>query len=432
MNVRHNVPLEESMYEDLFSNTGHSSSVITCSKCGCCFPESSLLNQHFQMEHHPDQRYICKICNNIFPCRDILFEHLYSHTNKKMIKCQYCDKVFENMILRHTHEYNHITKELERTHIEQFAATVENSFDQHWNDSQGFQYSKSENFLVNEDEFFEIEDGFENHNLIYVEEENSNNCELYPPELEREDVYLDILNEDEQKIDIMELRQGTETRNMSCLADAEPPTKGRKKKEPKEITKSIYVNPEIVKKVAPQKMYKPEVKRPVKVNSQNLDWIIDAVAKGKNIDESSPHIRKKPVIGKCQFCEKIFKYPSKLAAHERVHTGEKPYICTICQKGFSQSTPMRMHMRRHLNQKLFICCFVDCKSSFISGALLNQHYKKKHALRQWVCACSRSFKNQREFVNHEMSCDWEQKEDDDEIIDEEYYFAQDDTTPYIV
>lgn len=293
------------------------------------------------------------------------------------------------------------------------------SHQQEWNDSQGFHYSKIETF---DDEIFcEGVQKFDNNSIIF-EEDFVDNLECYSPNLQDEDniEYDDIYQSETEKVDIVHIRPvNAVSKNMSCLADAAPPTKGRKKKKAEnEIVESVYVSPEIVKHVAPQKMYKPEIKRPIKINSHNLDWIIDAVAKGKNIDESSPHIRKKPVIGKCNYCSKIFKYPSKLAAHERVHTGEKPYKCTICQKGFSQSTPMRMHMRRHLNQKLFVCCFIDCKSSFISGALLNQHYKKRHSLKQWVCACSRSFKNQREFVNHEMSCEWEQK--NNETIDKDY------------
>ncbi|CEF68295.1 Zinc finger, RING-type domain and Zinc finger, C2H2 domain and Zinc finger, RING/FYVE/PHD-type domain and Zinc finger C2H2-type/integrase DNA-binding domain and Zinc finger, C2H2-like domain and Zinc finger, C3HC4 RING-type domain-containing protein [Strongyloides ratti] len=346
---------------------------------------------------------------------DNMYDVLFSTTGiSNIITCSKCGCSFTNKYALNEH------LQVEHQRIPMYMGSLE----QEWNDSQGFHYSKIETF---DDETF-CEEIQKYDNSIIFEEDFVDNLESYSPDLHDEEniEYDDVYQSDTEKINIVHIRPvSTESKNMSCLADAAPPTKGRKKKKlENEVVESVYVSPEIVKQVAPQKMYKPEVKRPIKINSHNLDWIIDAVAKGKNIDESSPHIRKKPVIGKCRYCNKIFKYPSKLAAHERIHTGEKPYKCTICQKGFSQSTPMRMHMRRHLNQKLFVCCFIDCKSSFISGALLNQHYKKRHSLKQWVCACSRSFKNQREFVNHEMSCEWEQKNND--MMNKDYFIEDKD------
>uniref|UniRef100_A0A0K0FW03 Zinc finger protein n=1 Tax=Strongyloides venezuelensis TaxID=75913 RepID=A0A0K0FW03_STRVS len=343
-----------------------------------------------------------------------MYEVLFSNTGvSNVITCAKCGCSFTSKYALNEH--------LQVEH-QQITAYV-GSFEQEWSDSQGFHYSKVETF---DDEGRFCEGVRKYNDDVMFEEELVNSYESFSPDMQDEDdvEYDEIYEDESEKINIVHIRPvTTESKGMSCLADAAPPTKGRKKKKVENVVvESVLVSPEIVKQVAPQKMYRPEVRRPVKVNSHNLDWIIDAVAKGKNIDESSPHIRKKPMIGKCTYCSKVFKYPSKLAAHERVHTGEKPYKCTICHKGFSQSTPMRMHMRRHLNQKLFVCCFIDCKSSFISGALLNQHYKKRHSLKQWVCACSKSFKNQREFVNHEMSCDWEHK--NDEMIGEEYFFEE--------
>uniref|UniRef100_A0A0K0DN25 C2H2-type domain-containing protein n=1 Tax=Angiostrongylus cantonensis TaxID=6313 RepID=A0A0K0DN25_ANGCA len=102
--------------------------------------------------------------------------------------------------------------------------------------------------------------------------------------------------------------------------------------------------------------------------ARNLDWIIDAVARGVDVDSASPHNRRKPVMHKCQYCGRVDKYPSKIRAHLRTHTGEKPFKCEICGMTFAQRTPMRLHVRRHLDQKPYICTIEGCGVRFVSGS----------------------------------------------------------------
>ena len=47
----------------------------------------------------------------------------------------------------------------------------------------------------------------------------------------------------------------------------------------------------------------------------------------------------------CDVCEKVFRYPSKLAEHMRTHTNEKPYECDACEKRFTRSDTLKRHMR---------------------------------------------------------------------------------------
>ena len=48
---------------------------------------------------------------------------------------------------------------------------------------------------------------------------------------------------------------------------------------------------------------------------------------------------------KCGYCEKRLKNKTSLAAHERQHTGEKPYPCSICAAGFASNSGLGQHMR---------------------------------------------------------------------------------------
>ena len=34
----------------------------------------------------------------------------------------------------------------------------------------------------------------------------------------------------------------------------------------------------------------------------------------------------------CDVCEKVFRYPSHLTRHTRIHTKEKPYECVMCAR----------------------------------------------------------------------------------------------------
>ncbi|XP_045457161.1 zinc finger protein 510-like [Melitaea cinxia] len=103
---------------------------------------------------------------------------------------------------------------------------------------------------------------------------------------------------------------------------------------------------------------------------------------------------------KCSYCDYKASNAEQVKIHERLHTGEKPFVCKECNAGFHRKSSYLQHIAIHLPEKTVQCD--QCPARFKSVTLMRIH-KNRHRPSQYTfkCGvCDNSFARRRNVARH--------------------------------
>lgn len=95
---------------------------------------------------------------------------------------------------------------------------------------------------------------------------------------------------------------------------------------------------------------------------------------------------------RCNVCNKGFKLPYSLTAHEKVHSEERKHVCMTCGNTFKRAEHLRIHINGvHLKRKPYEC--KECGKTFSQSGDRNIHMSRHTSVKPHKCVfCDKAFR----------------------------------------
>ncbi|KAL1513114.1 hypothetical protein ABEB36_002576 [Hypothenemus hampei] len=103
----------------------------------------------------------------------------------------------------------------------------------------------------------------------------------------------------------------------------------------------------------------------------------------------------------CDICGRHFATKRNVEEHRRIHTNERPYVCDTCGKSFKQKASLFVHNRSHSTEFSFSCS--ECSQKFRTKRSLLMHATKHTGEKPFSCdVCGRNFRIKYELKRHKL------------------------------